>query len=213
MMDFENLKVAISEMDDETVMDIINQVVETNGDAAKAVIACQEGMEVVGKMFETGEYFVGDLIFAGELMGEVMDKLRPLLASDSSDDLGELIICTVEGDIHDIGKNIVKAMLGAGGFEVIDLGVDVSPAEIVKVAKERNVKIIGLSGILTLAIDTMKETVDAFKEAGIRDDVHIILGGNPVTAEVCDIVGADAWSTNPQEGVAICRDWALTARS
>ena len=210
MMDFDKLKTAISEMDDETAMEIIDEVVSSNGDAGKAVAACQEGMEIVGNMFETGEYFVGGLIFAGELMGEAMEKLRPLLTGDSSEDLGKMILCTVSGDIHDIGKNIVKAMMGAGAFEVIDLGVDVAPEDIVKASKENGAKIIGLSGILTLAIDSMKATVDAFKEAGCRDDVHIILGGNPVTAEVCETVGADAWSTNPQEGVAICREWALS---
>ena len=213
MLDFEKLKFAVSEMDDDTALAIINEVVAENGDAAKAVAACEEGMAIVGKMFETGEYFVGDLIFAGDLMVQIMDQLRPLLASGAAEDMGKMILCTVSGDIHDIGKNIVKAMMGAGGFEVLDLGVDVSAAEIVAAAKENNVKIIGLSGILTLAIDAMKETVDAFKAAGIRDNVHIILGGNPVTAEVCSSVGADAWSTNPQEGVAICRKWSLAEKA
>lgn len=209
MLDFEKLKVAISEMDDETAMDIINEVVATKGDAGQAVAACQEGMEIVGKMFESGDYFVGDLIFAGELMGQATEALRPLLASDSSEDLGKIILCTVAGDIHDIGKNIVKAMMGAAGFEVVDLGVDVAPADIVAAVKEHDAKIIGLSGILTLAVDSMKDTVQALKEAGIRDDVHVILGGNPVTDQVCKDAGADAWTTNPQEGVAICRKWAL----
>ncbi len=177
MVDFEELKVAISEMDDEMAMRIINEVATKNVDANKAVAACQEGMEIVGDMFEKGEYFVGDLIFAGELMGEAMAILRPLLAADAGEDLGKMILCTVAGDIHDIGKNIVKAMMGAGGFEVIDLGVDVSAEEIVKTAKEKDVKIIGLSGILTLAIDAMKETVNAFKTASIRENVRIILGG------------------------------------
>ncbi len=213
MLDFEKLKFAVSEMDDDTALAIINEVVAENGDAAKAVAACEEGMAIVGNMFETGEYFVGDLIFAGELMVQIMDQLRPLLASGAAEDMGKMILCTVSGDIHDIGKNIVKAMMGAGGFEVLDLGVDVSAAEIVAAAKENDVKIIGLSGILTLAIDAMKETVDAFKAAGIRDNVHIILGGNPVTAEVCSSVGADAWSTNPQEGVAICRKWSLAEKA
>ena len=213
MLDFEKLKFAVSEMDDDTALAIINEVVAENGDAAKAVAACEEGMAIVGNMFETGEYFVGDLIFAGELMVQIMDQLRPLLASGAAEDMGKMILCTVSGDIHDIGKNIVKAMMGAGGFEVLDLGVDVSAAEIVAAAQENDVKIICLSGILNQAIYAMKETVDAFKAAGIRDNVHIILGGNPVTAEVCSSVGADAWSTNPQEGVAICRKWSLAEKA
>lgn len=209
MFDFEKLKAAMGEMDEDIVIGIINEVVDSGGgDAAKALAACQDGMELVGKLFEKGEYFVGDLIFAGELMARAMDLLHPLLASDSIENLGKMILCTVQGDIHDIGKNIVKAIMGANGFEVIDLGVDVSPAKIVETAKEEGIKIIGLSGILTLAVDSMKATVDAIKDAGIRDDIRIIIGGNPITADVCKLVGADAWSVNPQEGVAICRGWA-----
>ena len=209
MPDFEKLKIAVSEMDEDTTMEIIDEVATTKGDAAQAVAACQDGMSIVGKMFEEGEYFVGDLIYAGELMGRAMETLKPLLTSDSAEDLGKIILCTVAGDIHDIGKNIVKAMMGAGGFEVIDLGVDVAPEAIVAAAKENGAKIIGLSGILTLALDSMKATVEAFEKEGIRDNVRIILGGNPVTDQFCKEAGADAFTTNPQEGVAICREWAL----
>ena len=119
-----------------------------------------------------------------------------------------MILCTVEGDLHDIGKNIVRAMLEASGFEVIDLGIDVKPSEIVNTAKEQGIKIIGLSGVLTLAIDSMKATVEAFKDAGMRDDVHIVIGGAPVTAEVCKLVGADGWAINPADTIKLCRGWA-----
>ena len=209
MIDYEKLKMTISEIDEDAAMTLVEEVVQKDGDATKAMEACQGGMEVVGQRFEKGEYFIGDLIVAGELMASAMDKLRPLLARDDADDLGKMILCTVAGDIHDIGKNIVKAMMGAGGFEVIDLGVDVPPQNIVATAQEKGVKLVGLSGILTLAIDSMKETVKAFNEKGLRDQVKIIIGGNPVTAEVCDMVGADGWSSNPQESVKICRAWAL----
>jgi len=209
MIDYDKLKMTISEIDDDAAMALVDEVVQKGGDAAKAMAACQDGMELVGNRFETGEYFIGDLIVAGELMAAAMEKLRPLLATDDAEDLGRMILCTVAGDIHDIGKNIVKAMMGAGGFEVIDLGVDVPPQNIVETAQKNGVKIVGLSGILTLAIDSMIETVKAFNEAGQRDQVKIIIGGNPVTADVCKIVGADGWSSNPQESVKICRAWAL----
>ena len=209
MIDYDKLKTAIGEIDDDTAMALVDEVVQKGGDAAKAMEACQAGMEVVGDLFETGEYFIGDLIAAGELMSAALEKLRPLLAKDGAEELGRMILCTVAGDIHDIGKNIVKAMMDTGGFEVVDMGVDVSPQSIVSTAKEKGIKIVGLSGILTLAIDSMKDTVNAFKEAGLRDQVKIIIGGNPVTAEVCSLVGADSWSTNPQESVKICRAWAL----
>ncbi len=208
MIDYEKLQTAIGQIDDDTVMALVDEVAQKGGDATRAMEACQQGMTVVGELFETGEYFIGDLIAAGELMGAAQEKLRPLLAKGAAEELGQMILCTVAGDIHDIGKNIVKAMMDTGGFEVVDLGVDVSPQTIVDTVKEKGVKIVGLSGILTLAIDSMKDTVKALQEAGLREEVKIIVGGNPVTAEVCQIVGADAWSTNPQESVKICRAWA-----
>ena len=170
--------------------------------------ACQEGLEVVGRRFEEGEYFVGDLVFAGELMGRVMDIIRPALSGDGRESIGKMILCTVKGDLHDIGNNIVRAMLEAGGLEVLGLGIDVEPEEIVQKAKENGITIIGLSGVLTLAIDSMKDTVEAFKAAGLREGVHIIVGGNPVNAEGCSFIGADAWAILPQETVRICREWA-----
>jgi len=125
--------------------------------------------------------------------------------------MGKMILCTVEGDLHDIGKNIVKAMLEASGFSVIDLGIDVKPSDIVRTAKEEGITIIGLSGVLTLAIDAMKATVEAFKDAGMRQDVKIIIGGAPVNQAVCDVVGADSWAVNPADTIKMCREWSHAA--
>ena len=209
MIDFTKLQTAVSELEEDAVLEIIDEVMAAGGDGAQeAMEACREGLNKVGDLFEAGEYFVSDLIFAGEIMTEAIGKLKPALSKGSDQKLGKMILCTVEGDLHDIGKNIVKAMLEAGGFDVIDLGIDVSPAVIVETAKKENVSIIGLSGVLTLAIASMKATVDAFGEAGLRSEVHIIIGGNPVTQEACDFVGADAWAVNPQLTVNTCRAWA-----
>lgn len=210
MIDYERLKTAMGELDDETVVKLIEDMMDLGGeDVHKAVAALQEGMNHVGELFETGEYFVADLIFAGELMKQAMELLKPALANKAGGGtIGKMILCTVEGDLHDIGKNIVKSMMEAGGFEVLDLGIDVSPAAIVKAAKENDIKIIGLSGVLTLAIDSMKATVDALKAEGMRDKVRVIVGGAPVTAEYCKTIGGDAWSLNAAEGVNICRRWA-----
>lgn len=208
MYNYEELKTAMGDLEEETVLEMLNEVMADGGSVAReAMTACQEGMNIVGDRFASGEYFVGDLIFSGELMTEAMDIIRPALTQASSEGYGKMLLCTVEGDLHDIGKNIVKAMMEAGGFEVIDLGIDTAPAAIVQAAKEQNIRIIGLSGVLTLAIDAMKATVDAFKDAGMRNDVKIIIGGAPITAPVCEQVGADAWATNPAEGVTICRNW------
>ena len=118
-----------------------------------------------------------------------------------------MILCTVKDDLHDIGKNIVRSMLEAGGFDVIDLGIDVSPETIVETAKAEGIKIVALSGVLTLALDSMKATIEAIKAAGL-EDVKVIIGGNPVTADAAAAMGADEWAYSPQKTVAVCQGWA-----
>ena len=211
MIDMEKLQAAVRELEEDIVLEIIDELMEAGGDdAGVAMDACREGLNDVGNLFESGEYFVSDLIYAGEIMTQAVTKLKPALARGSDQKLGRMILCTVEGDLHDIGKNIVRAMLEAGGFEVLDLGIDVSPATVVETAKKENISIIALSGVLTLAIASMKATADAFVDAGMRGEVNIIIGGNPVTQEACDFVGADAWAINPQLTVNTCKGWALT---
>lgn len=212
MLDYEALKEAMGDLEEDVVLEIMNQVMEDGGEqAGQAMKACQEGMNIVGERFATQEYFVSDLIFSGELMNEAMDIIRPALLKSTGESMGKMILCTVEGDLHDIGKNIVKAMLEASGFSVIDLGIDVKPSDIVRTAKEEGITIIGLSGVLTLAIDAMKATVEAFKDAGMRQDVKIIIGGAPVNQAVCDVVGADSWAVNPADTIKMCREWSHAA--
>lgn len=208
MIDFENLAQAMGELDEDTVVELLNKVMEEGGtDAPKAMEACQKGMDTVGKLFEEGEYFVGDLIYAGELMTQAVEIMKEALASgDSSGPKTKMILCTVKDDLHDIGKNIVKAMLEANGFEVIDLGIDVPAAKIVETAKEENVKIVALSGVLTLAIDSMKATVEALKEAEV--DCRVIIGGAPVSEAACKVTGADEWAHSPQKTIQTCKAWA-----
>ena len=208
MADINELKSLMIDMQEDAVLALVGSIVESGGDAMKALELCQEAMDEVGQLFESGEYFLGDLIFAGEIMSEAVEILKPALGSGGTGGLGKLVICTVQGDVHDIGKNVVKSMLDAAGFEVIDLGVDVPPAKIVETVKAEGAKIVALSGVLTLALTAMDNTVKNFTEAGLRDSVKIIVGGNPVTAQSGAAVGADAWTNSPQEGVEICRAWA-----
>jgi methanogenic corrinoid protein MtbC1 len=210
MADLEKLVQAIGLLDEGEAVAILNQVMaDGGGDAEKALEACQKGMDIVGDLFQKGDYFVADLIYSGELMTDAVEILQDaLIKGDSGRSKTKMILCTVKDDIHDIGKNIVKAMLIAGGFDVIDLGINVVPEKIVEVAKTEGIGIVALSGVLTLAIDSMKATVEAFADAAMRNGVKIIIGGSPVDADVCSFVGADAWSVNPQEGVKICRTWA-----
>ena len=211
-MDYKELEQAMADLDEDLVLEMINELMDNGGEGVQeAMEACQKGMSKVGELFEEGEYFVGDLIYAGEIMVEAMEVLKPALAGEGSAKAGKMILCTVKDDLHDIGKNIVKAMLEAGGFEVLDLGIDVAPQTVVETAKKENIKIIALSGVLTLALDSMKDTINAFVEAGMRDDVKIIVGGNPVSEEACKAIGADEWAYSPQKTVKVCKEWATVA--
>lgn len=209
MLDFEKLAAAMGELDEDTMVEMLGEVMADGGkEADKAMEACQKGMDTVGKLFEEGEYFVGDLIYAGELMTQAVETLKDALVSgESGDAKTKMILCTVKDDLHDIGKNIVKAMLEANGFDVLDLGIDVPADRIVDTVRANGIKIVALSGVLTLAIDSMKATVAALKAAGL-EDVKVIIGGAPVSEEACRIVGADEWAHSPQKTVAACRAWA-----
>jgi methylmalonyl-CoA mutase cobalamin-binding domain/chain len=202
------LEQAMVDLDEQAVLDMMRSVAAGDGDAPSAMEACQKGLETVGQLFEEGEYFIADLIFGGEVMAEAIEIIKPLLAEGGGEGLGKMILCTVKDDLHDIGKNIVGTMMEAAGFELIDLGINVAPEAIVQAAKDNGAKIIGLSGVLSLAIKSMKETVDCFVEAGMRDDVKIIIGGNPVTEATCQLVGADEWALSPHKGVQVCKAWA-----
>ena len=206
MADFKELSELLGELDEDGVLDIV-KTVSSEEDAAAAIEACQAGMAIVGELFEKGEYFVGDLIFSGEILTSAMDILKEVSNTGDQAKLGKVVIATVHGDLHDIGKNIFKNMIDIAGFEVHDLGIDQTPEAFVEKIKEVKPDIVGMSGVLTLALDSMKDTVDAIKEAGLRDSVKIIIGGNPVTAEACEQIGADAFTTNASEGQRICLDW------
>lgn len=208
MLDYDALKNAIADLDEDQVNEILDQVMADGGtEAQKAVDACQEGMTEVGRRFEEGEYFVGDLIFAGEILTDGMEKLKEALSAGGEDKIGRVLLCTVKDDLHDIGKNIVKAMLEAGGLDVLDLGIDTPAEKIIETAKAEDIHVIALSGVLTLALDSMKDTVQQFVDAGIRDQVKIIIGGNPVSAEACAAIGADEWAHSPQKTVEVCKGW------
>ena len=206
MIDFEALAAAMGELDEDSVKEILKTVASAD-EATKAMEACQKGMDTVGKLFEEGEYFVADLIYAGELMTDAVEVLKPFLAAGGTEgSKTKMILCTVKDDLHDIGKNIVRSMLEANGFDVLDLGIDCPAEKIVETAKAQGIKIVALSGVLTLALDSMKRTVDAIRAAGL--DCKVIIGGAPVSAEACRNIGADEWAHSPQKTVNTCKAWA-----
>jgi methanogenic corrinoid protein MtbC1 len=210
MIDTEGLKQIIGELDEDQLNEILDQFIASNpaGEETQLdVAACQQGMEIVGSNFEKGEYFVGDLIFAGELLTASMEKLKPLMGAGGNGNRGTVVLGTVEGDIHDIGKNIFKGMAEAAGFKVVDIGIDQAPAAFVKAVQENNPAIVGLSGILSLSIEAMKHTIEAFGDAGLRNSLKVIIGGNAVSEAACKYAGADAWSKNAAEAVKTCGAW------
>jgi len=210
MLNVQELTKVIGDLDEPKVLEILKEFIATNPsseEAAAAVNACQQGMAIVGDLFDAKEYFVGDLIFAGELLNAAIDVLKPVIGGESTAEVGKIVLGTVEGDLHDIGKNIFKSMSEAAGFKVYDLGIDIPASTFVEKVKEIKPEILGMSGVLTLALDAMKTTVDALKEAGVRDELKVIIGGNPVTEEACKMIGADAFTTNAAEGIKICQRW------
>jgi trimethylamine corrinoid protein len=198
---------AITEMDEEQALKIAKQLLAAGSDPLEVLEDCRQAMEVIGKRFEAGDCFIPELIFAGEILGQISDLVKPHLKQDiESKKLGKVVIGTVQGDIHDIAKNIVVFMLDINGFEVTDLGVDVPPARFVEAVKQTGAKIVGLSGFLTLAFDPMKETVAALKAAGLGD-VKIMIGGGQIDDQIRKFTGADAFGRDAMAAVALARMW------
>jgi len=178
-------------------------------DGAEPLALVQEvmmpAMEEVGKKFEANEYFVPELLLAARAMKACLELIRPLLAAGGIEPVGKIVIGTVKGDLHDIGKNLVAAMLEGGGYEVIDLGVNVDPAKFVRAIKEKGAGIVALSALLTTTMPAIKTTIDAIRNAGLRDSVKIMVGGAPVTEAYAKEVGADGYSPNAAGTVMLAR--------
>jgi len=166
-----------------------------------------KGMEVVGQKYEAGEYFLAELIMAGETMKEGLSVLQPYMKAGDMKHIGKVVIGTVEGDLHDIGKNVVITLLTASGFEVIDLGVDVPAEKFVEAVKQYKPDIVAMSALLTTTMVNMAKVIKALEQAGLRDKVKIIVGGAPLTEEYAKQIGADAYGRDAVEGVNICKKW------
>jgi len=168
----------------------------------------KEAMNIVGQRFASEEYFIPDLVFSGEILKGIIKKLEPHLKKGEEEKrLGKVIIGTVAGDIHDIGKDLVVFMLDVNGFEVLDLGIDVPVQKFVDTIKETGSTVVGLSGFLTLAFDSMKETVDAIEAAGLRNNVKIMIGGGQMDEQVRDFTGADAYGKDAMAAVKLAKGW------
>jgi 5-methyltetrahydrofolate--homocysteine methyltransferase len=162
-------------------------------------------MDEVGRRFEANEYFVPELLISARAMKAALELIRPLLTARGDQPLGRVAIGTVKGDLHDIGKNLVGSLLEGGGFEVIDLGVNVSPEKFIATINEKQANIIAMSALLTTTMPSMKTTIDALKQAGVRDKVKVLIGGAPITQKYADEIGADGYSESAVGAVALAK--------
>ncbi len=199
---------AMVNMREQEAVDLVKKMMDKGEDPMKILAACKEAMDTVGKRFEKGEFFLPELILAGEIVRQISEILKPKLTGEfKTKRLGKVVIGTVKGDIHDIGKDVVVFMLDVNGFEVLDLGIDVPPQKFVEAVKDFQPAVVGLSGFLTLAFDAMKETVEAITKAGLRAKVKIMIGGGQIDEEVRKYAGADAYGMDAMEAVSLTKGW------
>jgi 5-methyltetrahydrofolate--homocysteine methyltransferase len=198
-------------MMEDKVLSLTKQYMADGKDPVEVFRAYQQAMEEIGNRFEKEIYFIPELIMAGEMMKTGSEIIKPYLNGSEADSggqkIGKLLLATIEGDIHDIGKNIVAMIMDLNGFEVMDLGVDVSADMIIENAKSFQPDVIGVSGLLTLAFDPMKALVEKLKDAGLRDQFKVIVGGAQLDQQVCDYIGADAFVIDAVAGVNKCKEW------
>jgi len=198
----------LADLKEQEVIKIVEDRLKANEDPLKILEDARKGMEIVGKRFASSEYFVPDLVYSGEILRTVTEMVKPKLSKAGEiKRVGKIVFGTVAGDIHDIGKDIVVFMLDVNGFEVYDLGVDVPVQKFVDKIKETGAPIVGLSGFLTLAFDSMKQTVDAIKAAGLRDKVKIMIGGGQMSDEIKNYTDADAYGKDAMAGVSLAKKW------
>ncbi len=203
----------MADLKEEEALKIVKERLAKGDDPMKILADSRSAMEIVGKRFASSEYFIPDLIYSGEILKQISEIVKPKLTSAAqSQRIGKYILGTVAGDIHDIGKDIVGFMLDINGFEVIDLGVDVPVQKFIDTLKDTKAPIMGLSGFLTLAFDAMKETIDAIKAAGLRDEVKIMIGGGQIDDEVKKYTGADAYRPDAVAAVTLAKEWLIKSK-
>lgn len=205
----ENIAIAISTLDSSdhakaVVTDALSQGFSPTEIAEKGI---RRGLQIVGEKYEANEYFLSELLYAGSLVSDLFELLKPSMKNNQLERKGVIVLGTVRGDIHDLGKNIFRMLADSSGFEVHDLGVDVEPTAFVDQVKESRPQVLGLSALLTTALMEMKSTLDALRAAGVKGNLKVLLGGNAVKKEFGAEIGADATALDAVEGLEICRGW------
>lgn len=209
---FDRLKESLLSFDSEAVRREVEEAIRTGLPVEEVIEALRGGMEAVGDKFRAGEFFVTDLIVAGEIMKEAQEVLEPSMRNAPTADLATVVVATVAGDIHDIGKNIFVMLMRAEGFRIIDLGVDVSSEKIIDAVKEYRPEILGLSALLTTNLEEFPKIMDALKREGLRDSVKVIIGGATVTEQFARETGVDAYAKTAVEGIGFSRIWIEKSR-
>jgi methanogenic corrinoid protein MtbC1 len=198
-----NIASLIADVDEDKTLAEVRRALSGSADPLSLLEELRQGMSAVGDRFESKEYFLPELILSAEIFKEAIALIEPHLKGRRVSSRGLVVIGTVQGDIHDIGKNIVATMLRCAGYEVHDLGIDVPPQAFVDKVKETGTGLVAMSGLLTLAFETMKETVGALADAGLRNSVKVIIGGGPVNEKVVEFCGADAYGKDPADAVRL----------
>jgi methanogenic corrinoid protein MtbC1 len=201
----------LAEMEEDEALPLAKKMLLEDGkDPLRVLELCRIAMDKVGQLFEEGEYFLPELVLAGEMLDEIGAVAKPLIKEQEGGETkkhGKVLIGTVHGDLHDIGKNIVSFMLDINGFEVKDIGVDIPVQKFIEEIEAFQPDVVGLSGFLTLAFDSMKETIEAFESQGMREKFKIMIGGGQIDETVRNYTGADAFGVNAVEAVGLCKDW------
>ncbi|MFW9949448.1 MAG: B12-binding domain-containing protein [Candidatus Thorarchaeota archaeon] len=205
----EDLVQAVIDLDETKSYELVKNLVEIGTDPKIIIDLLRQAVEVVGNKFNKREYFLTELVMAGEIFSQSTKILEPVIREDNieKNSIETIVVGTVKGDVHDIGKNIFVTLLKSAGYNVIDLGVDIDPEKFVEKVKETGAKVVAYSGLLTVALDSMNATTEALKIAGLRDKVKIIIGGLPVDELWMNKAGADAFTDNAFEGVKIVNNW------
>ena len=198
---------ALRDLDENKVYDLVDQKIDQGVSALDIIDECNAGMVAVGELFSDNKYFLSQLMFSANILKTVMDRLNPILeGTQKRNAIGKVVMGTVNGDIHDIGKNIVITLLRGTGFEVIDLGVSVPAEKFVEVLQESGAAVLGLSALLSTTYPAMKNAVEAVNKAGLREKVKIIIGGAPVNERVRQFAGADFYAQDAVAGINLCKD-------
>jgi corrinoid protein of di/trimethylamine methyltransferase len=210
MVDLARLGAAVLEGNARASVEVVKEALAEGVDP---LVLIQEqmipAMDEVGRLFEAEEYFVPELLLSARAMKGALEILRPLLAERGVEPAGRVVIGTVQGDLHDIGKNLVGSLLEGGGFEVVDLGTDVSPERFIEAVRERGAQVVCLSALLTVTMPSMRRTIEAMREAGVRERVKVLVGGAPVTPQYAEEIGADGYGESASAAVGLARRFCV----